>query len=396
VTVRGVVQTSDGVPLAGARVAVTGVPVVVTDEDGRFEVFVAAVPYDVGVGYGEGVWARPMFWLGVHRTDPVLTYAATHGLERSGTVCGTITGSDANGESPWVTVELPAGSPPPQHPVGPGGGPYCAMGTWSGAESTPATLHVLQIRRTQLGTGSDMVAAGFPAYGRADATLTDGATTPGPVDLALAPVDSGALQVDATLPDGFSGELFADAFFGTPLGNGYPLASVRTLPPWPAFAYPLVPDLRTRVWVWSAGPDRSGVEVFRVVSAPEGPLHVAVGLPPVLLAPADAAAGVASGARFSWTPSADGDLSALDVACGDGYSVRVFTSAASALLPDTGRVGAALAAGASCSWEVVSIGQAGGIEGITTAAHGALADFLRIPTVDADLSFSSMRTFTAR
>lgn len=385
----GRVVSSSGLPVAGVTVSVNGATAQSTGDDGRFDVTGIVPPYDVAVG--EAQWSRAVVWTGLRRADPVLTFPWGPVGGRFGSFSGEITGTVSTTFSPDFLVETPVGSTRVTHPVAAGDGPYTSGAGWGGGEPTEvaATVHVLQT--TYAISGSDRIATGFPAYGTAGMTLVAGNTVSG-VHLALSPVPSTSLVPSATLPAGWTGVLFADAFFGACHGDGYHLGSVFAPPPWPPFAVPSIAGLRTHVWVWGWGPE-GGTHVHRMVEAGTSTVDVVVDLPPALLAPAAGTSGVGPGTSFTWTTSPHADLYLLRLFCDDGSSVQVFTEAAASPLPDTTAVGVALGAGEACGWEVVGLGDTAGIDRLAASPADPLTNS---PAHDTVQAYSPRRSFTAR
>ena len=350
----GVVETIYGAPIAGALVRVPGGPEVTTGTDGKFS-FDAGPSYDLVVVYpsSDGKKAVAAFE-GLSRRDP--TVAVSGGLKRNPADAVTVSVSGDAGAFPLPTPERIIAVVAPSSHSGPASGILVSGSSnsrggldfgWQGEAPLVGTLVAL---RDSVVTGAMPTA--FKAYGEAPITLAP--VTPASFDVPMAAITEGRVQgrVDTPWPTAtLTYTLRKGAYALTYHASG--VAPSFELP------IPIVPGMTGTVGSTITSDTGESTGAWKT--------GIVAGAPPFVLqhpaeihalAPDVSATNVDAAVAFRWTPPASSlGVTHLSVVCGASvtvYQLDLYTSKASAHLPDVSSTGVTWPTATECNWRVTA------------------------------------------
>ncbi len=385
-TISGRVQQALDRPLIGATVASQG-ETTFTDGTGAFTLSGLSLPYDLVVSSAAGTGGLHVFE-GLTSPTPVLrpTFAVLDPVTPTfnATVDGSlVAGALGANEAVVVCVEGVAVAVYGCDSLIAGDAAYSIAAAWFDGSTASVRLHALHFE-----VDADAVPTTYLGYETFPFDLSDG--VPVISDLDFDPVASddltGTTDHPVALPDT---DLVVLARFGPNLSM--PISGISD-PGATAFEVlvPVLPGLTYDV-LFSGSSASGGVITWRHdVGLDAGALAVAV--PALPVAPADATTGVGLATPFSST--ADG--AARTYAWGPnvaGPFIGLTTTRTSVTIPDPALAGFAMPAGADYNWTLLGHGD----DGVDTAAAGGYADYFTIlygllgaggPGLDSDRTFA--------
>ncbi|WP_456447013.1 hypothetical protein [Oceanithermus sp.] len=359
-TVNGHVYGPWGQPLAGVRVQIADRPLATTAADGSFTVDGVSTPYRAVVEFASDEYA---VFDGLTTTEAhFYRPQAFGGSPPQATVEGSLTGTVA-GRKAAVAFASTNGFGFDLDNAQDSSTPYSLD---AALPDTTATGRLYALEWTTDAGGDADVFTGYAVSG--DLTLSGGGLFSGQ-DLALDPAPSThdlTVSLAAPVSDYDLRALTAslrpwpNEYRSIPLVHtalGAPLASPATV------RSPNLPSAYTALVLLvseSGGTDSVGA-AWTTVPATETSASLTVPARPQLLAPADGATNVGSGAAFSWTQPAEG-LAAILLSTGP-VSLIGFTAGTEFELPDLSSFGTSYGAAAAYSWAVLHFR----LEGTATA-----------------------------
>jgi len=349
---------------------------VVTDANGAFSVSGVPTPYTATILDVGGTAAFQ--YQGLTRPDPTLTdLSAVQTQTNSALLSGMFTGGSYPESSDYVTV-LNFVSPQTTVRLGdPMSGSYSDTIGWAGPTTTTGTLYGIQVHSV----------AGVPTdyqYGTLANLSLENTETLAAQNVALSAVTSGTLAGTVTTPAGYTvGE--KDLLL---ISGSAPLTLFEDTSGGATFSYSTPSISNTSISlevIASSGAGEASIVLMGGLSANASGVEVTIPAALQLTVPVNAATGVST--PFTWTANANG-ISILYVH-GGGPEFYVFTSGATATIPDLSSVGLPLPTSAGYTWEVLGLGPITTVDG--AAGPGGINGLI-LGSIEE--SISATRTFT--
>jgi hypothetical protein len=392
VTVSGKVIGSNGQPVAGVAVLVTGLPSVNTDANGAFTISGVSTPYSIAVVNGTNSTA--LVYRGLTRSDPTLYWPGiTTGTAHSASASGTLVpwtaippGTQTTAAVSFVSTEA-SGSTAPNLSTG----AYTVnVGPWYGASTTiTGTLYALVWNYD----ASNLPTA-FTKFGkRSNVSLLDGTTNPNQND-TLGTAQTGQITGTITLASGytFNGRYLFAVFESK---GGIPVLYDNSTVPNFTYNTPNVSGASMSLQVAATKATGGTVESYTSGLAVNA-TNVAVTVPaaPELSLPVDNATGITTSSPFSWTPFTGG-VQVLEFTPNVGGQPRfwVVTAASSDSIPNLASAGLPIPKAATYKWALEAVAPFSSVDAAT--GTGGLAQFVLNPHVfTGAYGRTNQRTFT--
>ena len=346
ITVNGLAQSNDAMPLAGATVAIVGVGSTTADSAGNFTFTDVPVPYDIGVGSPTDKAAT--FYVGLSTESVVLTVWANATAKRTASVAGDLVGGGSQTTDTCLDVPASQSGSAAATAGSPGGLPggssvFSVNTSWYGPTTVAATVYGIQ----KTSDAVTRLPTSYNAYGQMDVRLNDGDALTGQT-LALSSVGTGDLSGTVAVADGNTLDQIS-----VKLGCQ---SLVSDDAPTSAFGY-AVPQVSTllRLNASAVGPGGEVETNLSVDAAAATGLTITLPEAPAVLTPADVVGLVDATTEFSWTAPA-GTVSELIVGTESSHTFfMVVTAGTSATLPDFASVGLPIPESADCTWIVMTV-----------------------------------------
>jgi len=385
VTVNGTVTDEYGTFAPGETVIIANTSAAfsqstVSSATGTFSVASVPTPYDATVLDSGGQLI--VKYIGLTRPDPTLMDLAIGSSPLSASLSGQLAGGTFPETAGYGTNMFFAS---PQTNLNNGAisvvsdGSYSTTIDWAGPSTTTGTLYALQIHKV----------SGLPAdysYGSLSNVLLQNLGTLTGQNFTLSPATAGTLSGTVSVPAGYT-LTSKGAFFVPTAGAIIPAISDSSAGTTFSYVTPAIPNTSLTMLIEAQGAGSSLLLFKKSVSANTSGVAATLLAPPAQTLPVDAATGVTVATPFSWANSAGVYLFAATSSPGPSY--YVFTSAATATIPDLSSAGVQLPASASYQWLVVGIGPQTSVDAM--AVGGGL---IGIELGDGTFSESPQRAFT--
>ena len=345
-TVTGHVVDLLGFPRGGVDVLIQGTTTT-SAADGSFEIAGVAVPYDVATRAGNPDPFAHVF-VGLRDADVTLFPAGTLALDNAHTtaVAGSLPAAVPVDHVAQVCVEgltvllygcaeVSAGDVAYEVEVAYGGGEVAAR------------VHALLVE-----VDADGRPLAYPAYGTADATLAEDATTSGVDVISVSDPSEGTIALSANVPVGFEAR---DVYLGARLNERFTmrLADVGNLAGTLGnFLVPILPAATYGVASEAFAVAGASMVASRYGIAAGASVSIDFAAPPVLQGPPDGATGFGIGGVLSLSaPPAGVATFALSPTVA-GPAIFITTVGDQATIPDLSALGFALLPGTEHTWSV--------------------------------------------
>lgn len=386
-TVRGSVIDERGAPVPDVKVLVVGHPVVTSDASGRFTVPDVAVPYDLAAVVGA---PEPMavVYKGVRRLDPKISgVGRPPSAVRTATVFGSLGGLSGMPLPPDRRLGLVLAAPEATSYLAPmASADYKLEVVWPDASTLEGTVHALEWQVDAMN-----LPLAYQHASRGGIALTQRATLHNQ-DLVLAPVPTSTLSGTVSMPDDYrldSRRCLVHFGAGDPIEVARQAPSEEPLSSGFSFVLPKVPGARARLELKATSADGGATLATRNGSAADM-TNLAIDLPSAStpLAPADQATDVDATTVFQWSGGTGLAGLFLVPKTGDGLQFAVFTTEATATLPDLSALGAALPRSAKLVWLVANFAEVADVTSYlggppsqerTTLTHSAMRALTTAP-----------------
>jgi hypothetical protein len=384
ITVNGTVTDEYGAIAAGETVLITSgtsfSQSTISSATGTFSVPSVPTPYDATVlDSGGKIIVK---YLGLTRPDPTLMDLVVAATPLSASIAGQLSGGTFPQTSGYSTGLFFAS---PQTNLGngdisvPTSGAYSGSVAWEGPSTTTGTLYALQVHTV----------AGLPAdysYGTLPNVLLQNLGSLTGQNIALSPVTAGTLSGTVTVPAGFT--LGSKGAYFVP-GTGALLQAFSDSSATTSFSYVTPAVTNSSLTMLVEGEGGGALLLWKKSGLSPTTSGVAATLvaPPGQTLPVAAATGVTVTTPFTWTSTSGVYLFA---ATSSTLSYYVFTTAATATIPDLSAAGVQLPTSAAFSWLVVGIGPQTSVDAM--AVPGGL---IGLELTDGTFSESPERAFTS-
>jgi len=394
IDIAGRVLGLDGRPAPSVLVTVVSVGTVPTSFDGTFVLQDVQPPYTLHVRHP----SEPLIvtYVGLTIPDPVLIVSGTPtGAQHSATFYGTVSGGANFPQPPSHVTRVTFASPATRGTVdadGTSGGFQVGPLPWFGADTSGA-MHALQ-----WSFDANNLPVDYTGHGTRPRGLT------GPIlaylgeDMALLPVNEGAVSGDTTVPAGYT--LTARTMSVVYDEGGWVVPAAQLNPTTPFnYVTPQVSGTTIAVTGLAVAPTNELSYAVRANLAPTASgVNLVLPEAPSLVAPVDAAVNVGYATGFSWT-TAPGGVTVLLVNGPVGeLDYAIVTDDTAATIPDLREIGLDLAVAAAHTWQVVHLPTYASVDAAATNTDGLLSSWplnaFYFPAQDGAWANSLVRDFT--